>query len=73
MISAVTAQDAFWCQVYAHTLKQGPLIEFLKEFRSSRREKVFLMLDSHPAHIAHSVKEYVQSTQGRLELHFLPP
>jgi transposase len=29
--------------------------------------------DSHPAHIANSVKEYVQSTQGRLELHFLPP
>jgi transposase len=73
VISAVTAQGAFWCQVYTHTLKQGPFIEFLQEFMSSRREKVFLVLDSHPAHIANSVKEYVQSTQGKLELHFLPP
>jgi transposase len=38
-----------------------------------QRDKVFLVLDSHPAHIANSVKEYVRSTQGRLELHFLPP
>ena len=73
VISAVTAQGAFWCQVYTHTLKQGPFIEFLKAFMASRRQKVFLVLDSHPAHIANSVKEYVQSTQGKLELHFLPP
>jgi transposase len=73
VISAVSAQGAFWCQVYTHTLKQGPFIEFLQEFRSSRREKVCLVLDSHPAHIANFVREYVQSTQGKLELHFLPP
>jgi transposase len=40
---------------------------------TSQRGKVFLVMDSHPAHIANSVKEYVQSTQGKLELHFLPP
>jgi len=73
VISAVSLQGAFWCQVYTHTLKQGDFIAFLKEFMSGQRGKVFLVLDSHPAHIANSVKEYVQSTQGRLELHFLPP
>lgn len=73
VISAVTAQGAFWCQVYTHTLKQGAFIEFLKDFMAGQRGKVFLVLDSHPAHIANSVKEYVQSTQGKLELHFLPP
>jgi transposase len=73
VISAVNAQGAFWCQVYTHTLKQGPFREFLKVFMSGQREKVFLVLDNHPAHIANSVKEYVQSTQGKLELHFLPP
>jgi transposase len=73
VISAVNAQGAFWCQVYTHTLKQGTFIEFLKDFMTGRRGRVFLVLDSHPAHIAKSVKEYVQSTRGRLELHFLPP
>jgi transposase len=73
VISAVSMQGAFWCQVYTHTLKQGEFIVFLKDFRSGQRGKVFLVMDSHPAHIANSVKEYVQSTRGKLELHFLPP
>jgi transposase len=73
VMSAVNAQGAFWCQVYTQTLKQGNFIEFLKNFLSGRRSKVFLVLDSHPAHIANSVKEYIRSTQGKLELHFLPP
>jgi len=73
VISAVSMQGAFWCQVYTHTLKQGEFIIFLKDFMTGQRGKVFLVLDSHPAHIAKSVKEYVQSTEGRLELHFLPP
>jgi transposase len=73
VISAVSMQGAFWCQIYTHTLRQGEFITFLKDFMSGQRAKVFLVLDSHPAHIANSVKEYVQSTQGKLELHFLPP
>lgn len=73
VISAVSMQGAFWCQVYTHTLKQAEFITFLKDFMTGQRGKVFLVLDSHPAHIANSVKEYVQSTQGQLELHFLPP
>jgi transposase len=73
VISAVSVQGAFWCQVYTHTLNQGAFITFLKDFMTGRRGKVFLVMDSHPAHIANSVKKYVQSTKGKLELHFLPP
>ncbi len=73
VISAVSMQGAFWCQVYTHTLKQGDFITLLKDFMRGQRAKVFLVLDSHPAHIANSVKEYLRSTKGRLELHFLPP
>jgi len=73
VISAVNAQGAFWCEVYTHTLTQATFMGFLQAFMTNRQEKVFLVLDSHPAHIANSVKEYVQSTKGKLELHFLPP
>jgi transposase len=73
VISAVSMQGAFWCQVYTHTLKQGEFVPFLKDFMTGQRGKVCLVLDSHPAHLANSVKEYVQSTQGKLEFHFLPP
>jgi transposase len=73
VISAVNARGAFWCETYTCTLNQSTFIGFLKAFKTDRREKVFLVLDSHPAHIAKSVKEYVRSTKGKLELHFLPP
>lgn len=73
VISAVSMQGAFWCQIYTHSLNQGHFVSFLKDFMRGQRGNVFLVLDSHPAHIGNSVKEYVQSTQGRLELHFLPP
>ncbi len=72
VISAVNAQGAFWCEIYTCSLTQVTFIGFLKDFMAKRPEKVFLVLDSHPAHIAKSVKEYVQSTEGKLELHFLP-
>src|SRR3989442_558795 len=73
VISAVNARGGFWCATYTCTLNQSTFIGFLKAFMTGRREKVFLVLDSHPAHIAKSVKEYVRSTKGKLELHFLPP
>jgi transposase len=31
------------------------------------------VVDGHPAHKANTVKRYVASLAGRLELHFLPP
>lgn len=38
--------------------------------RHTCREKYYLVLDSHPTHIANSVKEYVQGARDKLELHF---
>ena len=48
-------------------------VTFLQEFLRGRSKTVYLVVDGHPSHKANVVKEYVQSTQGRLELHFLPP
>jgi len=71
-ISAVSAKGEFWSQVYTGGLNAGRFIEFLRGFRRGRRNKVFLVVDGHPSHRANAVKKYVQSTQGGLELHFLP-
>ena len=45
---------------------------FLRNFMKGRSGKVFLVLDGHPAHKAKMVKKYVESLDGRLELHPLP-
>src|SRR5437867_81763 len=71
-ISAVNARGAFWYEIYSERLNATRFDELLRHFMRRRRSKVFLVLDGHPAHIAKVVAQYVQSLEGRLELHFLP-
>jgi len=71
-ISAVNALGEFWFEIYTERLNATKFTELLSRFMRRRKNPVFLVLDGHPAHIAKSVAHYVQSLQGRLELHFLP-
>lgn len=71
-ISAVNALGAFWFEIYTERLNATKFIDLLAHFMRRRKSSVMLILDGHPAHIAKSVARYVQSLQGRLELHFLP-
>jgi transposase len=71
-ISAVSGRGAFWYEIYTERLNAVRFIELLRHFMRRRPGGVFLVLDGHPAHIAKAVAHYVQSLQGRLELHFLP-
>ena len=71
-ISAVNARGEFWYEIYTERLNAVGFIERLRSFMRGRKSRVFLVLDRHPAHIAKSVAQYVQSLRGRLELHFLP-
>jgi transposase len=71
-ISAVNSQGAFWYSVYTGRFNAGRFVEFLRAFMRTRRRRVFLVLDGHPAHRAKMVNTYTESTGGKLELHFLP-
>jgi transposase len=71
-ISAVNARGAFWYEIYTERLNAPRFLELLTHFMRRRKTRVFLVLDSHPAHIAKVVAQYVQRLAGRLELHFLP-
>jgi len=71
-ISAVNALGEFWYEIYTERLNKTLFVKLLRHFMRGRRQPVFLVLDRHPAHVAHTVAEYVQSLKGRLELHFLP-
>jgi transposase len=73
VISAVTARGEFWAATYTSKLDAESFVAFLKNFMQGRSGKVLLIVDGHPAHKANLVKAYLQSLQGRLELHFLPP
>jgi transposase len=71
-ISAVNPKGAFWYRVFSGRLNAVTFIRFLHQFLRGRKTPVFLIVDNHPAHTAAAVRHFVQSTHGRLELHFLP-
>ncbi len=71
-ISAVSATGAFWYELYTERLNASKFLELLRHFMKGRTHPVFLVLDGHPAHKARIILDYVQSLNGRLELHFLP-
>jgi transposase len=73
VISAVNARGEFWAVTYTGKLNAESFVVFLQNFLEGRAYKVCLVVDGHPAHKAKVVKDYVQSLEGRLELHFLPP
>src|SRR5271157_619393 len=72
-ISAVNAKGAFWYNVYSGMLTAAIFVVMLTDLMKGRKKPVMLVIDGLPVHKAKSVAKYVQSTHGRLELHFLPP
>jgi transposase len=72
VISAVNARGEFWAATYTGKLNAEAFVAFLGDFMKGRNEKIFLVVDGHPAHKANLVNEYVGSLEGRLELHPLP-
>ena len=70
--SAVSATGAFWFVTYKGGMTAELFIALLRSIMRGRRKPLFLVLDSLPAHKAKAVRDYVRSTNGKLELHFLP-
>lgn len=70
--SAVNANGAFWFSTYEGGLNAEFFVVLLTQLMHDRIKPVHLILDSLPAHKTALVKEYVESTTGRLTLHFLP-
>ena len=70
--SAVTARGGFWFQTFKGALNAELFVKLLQRMMRYRKNSVHLILDSLPAHKKALVRDYVQSTRGRLRLHFLP-
>jgi len=70
--SAINARGGFWFATYKGGMSAELFIGMLEALMHRRKKPLFLVLDSLPAHKAKIVQEYVASTDGKLELHFLP-
>ena len=70
--SAVNAKGAFWCMTYKGGLNADLFVTMLGLLMRRRRNPLYLVLDNLPSHKAKVVRDYVEATRGKLELHFLP-
>jgi transposase len=70
--SAVNAKGAFWFATYQGGLNADLFVGMLELLMRRRRRPLFLVLDNLATHKAKVVMEYVASTHGKLELHYLP-
>ena len=70
--SAVNAKGGFWYCTYEGGLSAELFVSLLRKMMRHRPKPVHLVVDGPPAHKTKLVKDYVQSTQGRLTLHILP-
>ena len=73
MVSAVGPRGELSFQVHEGSMNAERFIEFLHSLLQDVDTPVFLVVDGSSVHRANTVKEYVASTAGRLELFFLPP
>lgn len=77
MISAISNLGQLWFMVFAGRLNAKRFVEFLgRLLRAGKGRKLFLIVDSHPAHKAGKVTRWLHERpaerSSRLELFFLP-
>ena len=70
--SAVNAKGGFWFATYQGALNAELFIELLKKMMKERIKPVHLVVDGLPAHKKANVREYIESTKGKLTMHILP-
>ena len=70
--SAVNSKGGFWFAAYQGAMDGEVFVQLPKKMMHKRKKPIHLVIDGLPAHKRLIVKEYIQSTQGKLKMHFLP-
>lgn len=72
MISAISPQGAMRFMLIEGKLDGKVFVEFLERLLHNWPHPIFLVLDRHPVHRSAIVSKFVASTEGRLQIFFLP-
>lgn len=73
MLSAVSPRGKLRFMVTDSRVNADVFIEFLKRLLHNAKRPIYLVVDGHPTHKAKKVRRFVDSTQGKLKLFYLPP
>lgn len=74
-ISAVAGltPSNFLFRLYDGAVKSAQIVEFLKALRSQLKRKLLIVWDGAAQHKSRIVRQYLDSTQGALQMALLPP
>ena len=72
LISAVSAKGLMRFMTIEGRLTAPTFIDFLKRLIYKAERPIFMIVDRHPVHRSAAVRKFVESTEGRLRLFFLP-
>ena len=74
LISAVTSRGHMRFMIKeTGGVNAGVFIEFLRRLMIGSKNRIFIIVDRGPAHVAKKTKAFVASLGGRLRLFYLPP
>jgi len=72
MISAITNQGRLNFMVFKERFTAKVFLEFLRRLLRQNDRRVYLIIDNHPVHRSHKVKNWVEENEERIRLIFLP-
>jgi transposase len=73
MLSAVAARGLMRFMATTSRVTTDVFIDFCRRLIKGAKRPIFLIVDGHPTHRAKRTREFVESTNGKLRLFFLPP
>jgi transposase len=73
MVSAVNPRGELRFRIHEGSFRAAHFIEFCKQLIRDAENSIFLIVDGSSVHTARETREFVESTQGKLRLFFLPP
>lgn len=72
MISAINPRGSFRFMIFEERMNAEVFCEFLKRLLYRAERPVYVIVDNHPVHRSYKVREFVEQTDGKLKLFFLP-
>jgi len=73
MISSVSPRGELHFSFTEGNMNSEKFTEYLRKLMRDIPGPIFLIVDGHSAHTAGATRAFVQGTEGRLSLYFLPP
>lgn len=72
LISAITNRGQLQFMVFKERFTVAVFVKFLRRLLRQNRRKLFLIIDSHPVHVAKAALRWLKSRRATLRVYFLP-